>query len=132
MIGLIVACLVAAGAITYFRTTGGREDLSVYAGEQVWLVCTNQSCGAQYEMDKQVYYETLKEKAKDSFGVPALECKDCGEESVFLAIKCEKCGKVFFEGDARIDGAFSDTCPDTDCGFSKRKEKRDNLRKKRQ
>ncbi len=124
MIGVIVACLILAGAITYFRTVGGQEDFSVYAGEMIWVVCTNQDCNAQYSMDKQAFYEEVKKKGK-GYSKPVLTCKDCDEDSLYEAIKCEKCEAVFFEGAVSGEGIFGDTCPE--CGHSAFKAKQQRL-----
>jgi phage FluMu protein Com len=52
------------------------------------------------------------------YGAQPLKCPKCGENSVFAAIKCEKCGKVFFPG--TVEGQFDDKC--TGCGYSKKEE----------
>lgn len=129
MIVVIVACLVLAGTITYRRTVGASEDLSAFAGQTIWVVCTNEDCEAQYMMDKKDYYEDVTKKGK-GFSIPALVCKDCGEESIYITEKCEKCGTVFFKGSVQEAGSFSDTCPE--CGHSAFETKRRNLGKQKQ
>ncbi len=124
MIGVIVVCLVLAGAVTYFRTVGAREDLSGFAGQMIWVVCTNTDCGVQYSMDKQVFYEEAKKKGK-GYAVRALTCKECDEDSLYKAIKCEKCGEVFFKGAVMKEGVFEDTCPE--CGHSELKAKQQKM-----
>lgn len=124
MIGVVVVCLVLAGTITYFRTVGAQEGFSAYAGEMIWVVCTNQDCNAQYSMDKQVFYEEVKKRSKRS-STSVLTCKECSEDSIYKAIKCEKCEAVFFEGAVSGEGILGDTCPE--CGHSAFKAKQQRL-----
>jgi len=49
-----------------------------------------------------------------------LTCPECGQETVFKAIQCEKCRKIFFPGAKK--GAVYDKCPE--CGFSKIEQKK--------
>ncbi len=113
MIGVVVVCIVLAVAVTYKRSSesSGLESL---AGKLVWVKCRNADCGAEYQMDSKDYYKYIEEHTTGSF-TPPLVCKECGEESIYLAVKCPKCGLVFFEGAVKND--FSDRCPK--CGFSK-------------
>lgn len=49
----------------------------------------------------------------------AFTCPKCNQNTVFNAVKCEKCGKIFFY-DAS-PGGTRDTCPE--CGYSKDAER---------
>jgi phage FluMu protein Com len=53
-----------------------------------------------------------------SFGALPVKCPKCTEDSVFAAIKCEKCGKVFFA--STVEGPYDDKCPA--CEYSKKEE----------
>lgn len=123
LIGVIVVCLVSAGLITYLtnRPTGGLDAL---AGTTLWVKCANEKCGASYEMDRKDYFLELQEEARTNVDAPRplpLTCKECGQKSLFQAVKCEKCGEVFFEG-AAGDDAPIDECPK--CGYSELAERK--------
>jgi phage FluMu protein Com len=119
LITIIVVCLAAAGVITYMTmggggTGGGKIDM-------VWVKCNNPSCGHEYQMSPKEYSDLVYKndpRAVMMYGAQPLKCPKCGENSVFAAIKCEKCGKVFFPG--TVEGQFDDKC--TGCGYSKKEE----------
>lgn len=122
MIGVIVACLVLAGLVTYISSRGSSGIDAIPQSEMIWLKCNNQDCNAEYQISKRDYY-----KAREQGQVA---CKECGKESVFQAEKCEKCGLVFFldipQGGMSVtpgSGDFIDRCPD--CGYSKIEEQRE-------
>ena len=119
MIGIIVVCLVAAALITYISSSPEGTGLNVFEDQMTWVKCTNPDCGATYQMNLKEYYEFMKENSVD-LNVPPMDCKECGEGSVFRAVKCEKeeCGEVFLHGAKR--GDFVDRC--TKCGHSKMEE----------
>jgi predicted Zn-ribbon and HTH transcriptional regulator len=78
-----------------------------------WVKCGNPDCNTEYEMDMKDFI--------DSGGISkALTCQKCSEESIFKAVKCEKCGLVFFSGSVR--GDYTDRCPE--CGYSETEESR--------
>jgi len=115
---VIVICLLVAGLVIFSGRSGGSGIDSISEDEQVWVLCTNKACGATYQMGKKQYYKEVEEKAKESTGMmmmPLLTCKECGQDKVTEAIKCEKCGEVFIKGASR--GDFPDKCPK--CGHSK-------------
>lgn len=123
MIGVIVACLVAAGVITY-KTRSGGSGTKVFRGQPIWVQCGNPDCGAEYQMDKAEYFDTIEALVRQNpmvMQTPALVCEKCGEESVYRAEKCPKCGTVFFRG-AVGRGDFADRCPDPKCGYSESEE----------
>jgi DNA-directed RNA polymerase subunit RPC12/RpoP len=128
---VIVLCLIVAGVVfllTRSGSSGGINDIK--RGEKmVWVKCNNPKCNAEYQMDQRDYFEQIQEKQKVnplSMQTPALNCEKCGEPSVFLAEKCEKCGKVFFSGTSKD---FPDRCPD--CGYSKTEATRKERLKQR-
>lgn len=127
MIVVIVACLVAAGIITYAtrpRSTGGIESIK-RGTATVWVKCRNPDCEHAWQMDKRDYFEYLKEHQDPmSLTAPAIVCPECGEESGYRAEKCENCGLVFERG--AVPGDFVDRCPK--CGYSATEEARKKAR----
>lgn len=118
---VIVVCIALAVLIFVKTQSGGSGGIaSIRVGEEMyWIKCNNPSCNAEYEMDKKNYYEQIVEKQRAnpmSMVTPPLTCKECGKDSVYRAVKCEKCGTVFFYGADPDD--YQDRC--TKCGYSKR------------
>jgi hypothetical protein len=117
----VIVCLGLAGAIVYTSRSRRSGLDSIPRGQLIWVKCGNPDCATEYEIDEKDYWEYIEEHRNPmSLSVPPLTCKDCEKTSIFRAIKCEKCGLVFFYGTNQT--SFADTCPD--CGFSKRKEQR--------
>jgi hypothetical protein len=112
MIGVIVVCLVVAGLITFARRGGGGGSInSIPEGDMTWVKCNNPDCKAEYQMSKREFYKQQKERFNPmARTAPPLVCKECGKDSLYMAIKCQNCGAVFIEG---ISGQndFSDRCP---------------------
>ena len=122
MIGIIVVCIVAAVAITIKTRTGGSGTASIKHGELMWVKCSNPGCGAEYQIDKKDYFDFLDRHMDDDIDTePPMTCKECGKESIYRAVKCEKCGLIFFSG-AAGPGDFADRCPE--CSYSKEETKR--------
>lgn len=118
MIGVIVACLALAGLITYMTSGSKSRGIGDYRGQMQWVKCANEKCGAAYEMDKEEYLKQVEEEIRsnvDATGALPITCKECGEKSIFRAVKCPKCGEVFFYGAAGLSD-FSDRC--TKCNYS--------------
>lgn len=125
MITIVVACLALAGAVTFSMRGTQKAGLEgVKAGEEMWLVkCSNPDCEVDYQIDKREYLETLAKRREElsmGMGSPPLICQECGKDSVYKALKCEKCNVTFFTGSVRRD--FKDRCPE--CGYSKIEEVR--------
>ena len=120
MIGVAVVCIIAAGAVTFFNSSGGGSTgvNAIDPSEMLWVKCNK--CKAEYQMPKKEYYVYLQENMTGSTP-PPLPCKECGEKGVYRAVKCESCGNVFYYG-ASGPNAFPDKCPK--CGFSKTEERR--------
>ncbi len=121
---VIVVCLVLALVIFLVTRSGGSGGADqLKRGEMMWVKCNNPDCKAEYQIDKKDYTTGLEEKVKVnplSSQTPALVCQKCGKESLFWAVKCESCGKMFFYGVVPSD--FSDRCPD--CKYSKTEAER--------
>jgi hypothetical protein len=113
MIGVIVVCAVVAVGITVLSRS------TIPADKMVWLKCRVGECEAEREVTLRDYYYMVEEKQKEIPGMPItppLVCHACGEDSVYKAAKCAKCGLVFETGWKR--GDFEDRCPKPECGYS--------------
>ena len=98
----------------FFFTRSQKAKIPSFEGETVTLMCNNPDCQATHEMDKHEYYKYVQENRNPlSLSAPPIVCKECEEESVFKAFKCEECGEVFLPYAAQSD--LPSTCPE--CGF---------------
>ena len=116
---IALACCLFLVAVIFFTTRS--EDLTGIPdlkGEITWVKCNNPDCGISYEMAMRDYYQLVDSKQKETESVSMLPiaCKKCGKESVFRAVKCEKCQAVFFYVFGSVED-YADRCPG--CGFSK-------------
>lgn len=86
-------------------------------GEKTVVKCSNPACDATYEWNKNEFDKLLKnnQDPRNPMAVPALPCNKCGKKSVYIALKCEKCGELFTEG-AAGPNCYRDKCPK--CGYS--------------
>jgi len=115
MLGVIVVCVVVAGAITLKTRRRKGPNLEPFKDKMTWVKCRNPECGEEYQMNLKEYFEFIQENQDPStLAPPALTCKKCGEPSVYRAVKCPKCGTVFEMGSIPHD--FADRCPK--CGYS--------------
>ena len=123
MIAVIVVCLVLAGVITWRTRRGGGGGLnSIPADAKVLVKCANSECGAEYEVGRREYYAFLKKNMNPLLNSnPPMTCTQCGKPSIYPAVKCEKCGNVFFKN-AGKPGDFPDRCPK--CEYSKMEDER--------
>lgn len=116
LIVVAVACLAAAGIITY-KTMGGGTAPSQPTGK-IWVKCNNPKCGNEYQVTSKEYSDFVMQNGGPRqfaiSGAVPMKCPKCNEDSAFKAMKCEKCGKVFFPG--TVEGKAEDTCPG--CGYS--------------
>ena len=117
LIVVAVACIAAAGIIVY-KTMGGGGTAPSQPTGKVWVKCNNPKCGHEYEISAQEYNTfVMNNGGPRQFmmsGAVPMKCSKCNEESTFKAMKCEKCGKVFFPG--TVADKVEDTCPG--CGYS--------------
>ncbi len=117
MISVIVVCLLVAGII-YWRTNASRQTDTTSGDVQngtVLMKCNNQRCQAVFEVTAKEYREFMQQSNPLGEMQLGMQCKQCGQRSAFRAVRCEKCGSVFFYGYEGAD--FADRCPK--CGFSK-------------
>lgn len=122
-VAIVVVCLVLAGTISFLTRKTDYTIGSIKSGEVVWVKCANPDCEEEYQMKKRDYYEFMQQNANPmSPTLPPMICRQCDEESLYLAIECEMCKTVFFED--KSSGDFKDRCPE--CDYSKIEE----LRKK--
>ncbi|MFA5251104.1 MAG: hypothetical protein WC454_00765 [Phycisphaerae bacterium] len=114
MIGIIVACIVAAIVITVATQSSGDGVDSLRRGQaMVWIKCRSPKCENTWQMDKKDYFEYL-EKNRSGMTVPGIACPKCNEVSGYRAEKCAKCDTIF----ERVTGSsVIDKCPK--CGYSK-------------
>lgn len=120
--GIIVVCLIVAGIVIFAGgsdDSGGIDNLS--NENQKWVMC--RACNASYQMGEKEFYEQLRKKAVEIANPmiqPRLTCQKCGKDAVMEAVKCDKCGEVFFKGTVPND--FPDRCPK--CKYSAQEAKR--------
>jgi len=122
MIAVAIVCIALAAAISYsthprlFHRHRNWLD-SIPKDEMIWVKCANEECGAEYQMNRRTYFKSLRESPyfEDYDVDPPLICKECGKASIYKAMKCEKCGGVFFPVSVSKD--WGDRCPA--CGYSK-------------
>ena len=116
IVGAIVGCLVLAAGITYVTNSPAGGIPKSFAKEVTWVKCRNPECEAEYQVTKKEYFQYQEEHYDPRVpGAPPMVCQQCGEESVYRAVKCEKCGLVFEMGTIR--GDYNDRCPK--CRYSK-------------
>ena len=116
--GFALAITISAISFDWFGGGGGGK-----AGPQ-WLICINEDCGAQYELSSKEFRKQLTENNPMGMmpggpmaGPPSLICKECGEQSAYIAEKCDKCGEVYLPDNTAETYADIVRCPE--CGFSK-------------
>ncbi len=123
-VGLIAACVVIAGVMTWRSVSGGGPTgiESVDAGEMVLTRCANPDCQFQSEMEKRVYFEAVLalQRQKPQFSHPPLVCPECDKNRVFRVVLCPKCAHVFKHGGLQHNAA--DRCPE--CRYSQSEEDR--------
>ena len=114
-------CLLLAAAIFFTTRSENLTGIPDLKGETTWVKCENPDCKISYEMAMRDYYQLVdtKMRGKGNRGMPPIACKKCGKESLFRAVKCEKCQAVFFYVFGSVED-YADRCPG--CGFSKLEE----------
>lgn len=96
-VGIIVVCLSAA-AVIFIKTSSQDSASTPFKGQKIWLKCTNEACGAEYQIDSEKFHLAIgKSTSPFSMHTPALVCEKCGKETAYRAEKCPKCGTVFIK-----------------------------------
>jgi hypothetical protein len=95
--------------------------------EPIIFLCTNPECGKSYELTKAELEKLMLADGGAGMGMipamvqPKFECKFCGEQSAYIAEKCEKCGTIFIpDSPTGMGRGYPDACPE--CGYSKIEE----------
>jgi len=101
------------------------EDL---VPKKVWVKCNNPDCKAEYQIDGKDYFRHVQQYEGGLIAPPPLTCGKCGRQSVYRAMKCRKCGKIFFMGTMSED--YPDRCPE--CGYGRTGELRSKRKPKTQ
>ncbi|MFH1613823.1 MAG: hypothetical protein ABIG61_01890 [Planctomycetota bacterium] len=126
-IALIIACFLLAAGITAWNLGLFSGRTSYQTGPRI-VVCTNPQCGAQYEVSTDELRKMLMEANPAGMmppggpmaGPPAMFCKKCGEQTAYIAEKCEKCGTVFLPDYQASDYIEMNRCPS--CGYNRYEE----------
>ncbi|MDD5063220.1 MAG: hypothetical protein PHQ35_00470 [Phycisphaerae bacterium] len=123
MIGIIVACIVAAIVITVASQSGADGGIaSIKRGTMIWIKCRSPKCENTWQMDKKDYFEYI-EKNRSGMTVPGIVCPKCNEASGYRAEKCQKCDIIFERG---TGNDLPDRCPK--CGYSALEDMRKKAR----
>lgn len=111
---ILALAVICAGLLTVeSKPACQKEDNVVW---KIWVKCRNPRCQAEYQMTEKEYFEYVKKHHDPKTMKPRpLVCKKCGQESVCRAIKCERCGSVFFYP-SKEPGCYGDKCS---CGYSR-------------
>ncbi len=128
MLGIIGVSVLVVAIMTIGRMGGDKAgEIPEFEGQVEWVLCRNPDCEANYSMPMKDFYEKLNElRPPGSPVVPAFVCEKCNEESVFRAVKCEKCELIFEPGSIySVHGDtddYGDRCPK--CKYSHKEIKR--------
>ncbi len=122
MLGIVIASLVLAGAITAFTWEGGGGG----SGKRgpMTLLCVNPECGVNFELTANEFKEEMMNNRQGPMGpmmmrMPVLTCPDCGEQSAYVAKVCPECDTVFVAAPTADD--YADRCPE--CDYSATEER---------
>ena len=122
-VAIIVVCLVVAAVVGLTQMGEDEAEIPAFEGMEVWVLCRNPSCEAEYPVPKKDYHEYVQANADPHLPTaPPMKCEKCSEMSVFAGIRCAKC-ELVFEKAAIFDvtgdrGDYPDRCPK--CRYSQR------------
>ncbi len=107
-VGIIAVCVLV---LVFMLARGCGEDNYEIPDTQMQLVkCLK--CQKSYEVPLRQYLEDCHEKSLAN-RIPTmpvfLTCKECGQDAIVKAFKCEKCGEVFRANSVPND--LEDRCP---------------------
>lgn len=120
LIILSVALLATAAVIIVVTMSDDLQTDAALKGKTTLLKCNTPDCGAVFEISMKDYYDGIQEKVMGA-SVPGLTCKKCGKDTAYMAVKCDKCGTVFFYASGSA-ADYADRCPK--CSFSKSEDER--------
>ncbi len=114
----ITVLLVAGFVVESFSGSGSSEIRKVVGASGIWMLCENPDCEAAYEITPEEFRELVRAKGV-MLGPKVMEqlafvCKECGQETAYRGMKCQKCGALFIQ--ETVAGDYSDRCPE--CGYS--------------
>jgi len=125
--GLIISIIITGVLVVGFIA----ETVGIIGGEggggggptEVYFMCFNPDCEATYSMSIDEYRELMAQMGPMMMGpmmgqTMAFECKECGQQTAYIATKCPKCGAIFMMDYESDD--YADRCPE--CGYSKTEE----------
>ena len=125
----VVVCLVLAVAI--YLITRGKSSGAGRTKGTIQLLCANEECSAEYELTPEKLRGTMISSGPGTGMMPTMGpqmfvCIECGENSAFRAMKCERCGLVFTQV---YDGSqdYADRCPE--CEYSAIEDRRSKSKK---
>ena len=120
---IVVVCIALAIGITIFTNLGGSSS-GGGGNKTMQLLCVNEDCLATYEVTREEFRELITASGQmpmmPGMGQMSLICKECDEETAYIAEVCEKCETVFLP-DYESAEDF-DRCPE--CGYSRYEESR--------
>lgn len=110
---VLAACVLISVFIAYkYIFSSVDSENNIAESEQLWVICNNPNCKAQYKMDKRSFYEEFNAIYDSVIGMnPGIKCKECGQSSCFEAIECPNCGNIFLKG-ASGANEMPDRCPE--------------------
>lgn len=117
---LSVVFLVTAVVIVAVIMSDDLQADATLKEKTTLLKCKTLDCGAVFEISMKDYYDGIQEKVTEA-GVPGLTCKKCGKDTAYMAVKCDKCGTIFFYASGNA-ADYADRCPK--CSFSKSEDER--------
>ena len=121
-LGIAIVALILAAVITYFSYSGGGGGTD-RLNRTLYMICKNKDCPEkEYEITEDEFREMIQMRvSQGGAGLvmgqrQVFECKHCGQETAYIAQKCEECGN-FFSINYGVTDDYPDRCPK--CGYSK-------------
>ena len=121
-----IICVIVAGTMIYKHLSEeSTGNLDGFKGQTMWMKCHNTNCRAEFQIDKQLYFDYERENIADIDATrpPGYPCPKCSEKSAYRAIKCSECEFVFERNS--IPG-HPDKCPK--CGYSELEQRGKRVR----
>lgn len=105
-IGAAVGLLVIAGGILFWYTRGGAEEAAAKSDETktTWMCA---ACSSSFDLTAKQVLVMGKEAGPP--GIPLI-CSKCKEKKVYRAIKCPKCGTLYFSSEVPDSSGVCPKC----------------------